>query len=72
MWAFSLLIAKTKNVKNKVDLSQELINISKNLEKGGNERGVGLCVKLLGAGVNAIKKIDSYFRNLLISILHSY
>ncbi len=40
MWAFSLLIAKTKNVKNKVDLSQELINISKNLEKGGNERGV--------------------------------
>lgn len=37
MWAFSLLIAKTKNVKNKVDLSQELITISKNLEKGGNE-----------------------------------
>ena len=59
MWAFSLLIAKTKNVKNKVDLSQELITISKNLEKGGNERGVGLCVKLfLLKNISTIKELS--------------
>ena len=38
-----------------------------------NQISIVICTKsLMYPGVDAIKKIHSYFRNLLISILHSY